>query len=75
MSEFKIGPLNHVGVAVPDIEEAMETFQRFGGFIHEQALIETTPPGYGQPGGRAPGSAAPASEAPPQPQPQRRRRR
>ena len=26
MSEFKIGPLNHVGVAVPDIEEAMETY-------------------------------------------------
>ena len=21
MSEFKIGPLNHVGIAVPDIEE------------------------------------------------------
>lgn len=56
------------------IEEALETFQRFSGFIHEQELIEGVPPGYGQPGGRAPGSAAPATEAPPQQQPRRRRR-
>lgn len=31
MSEFKIGPLNHVGVAVPDIEEAMETYRTLYG--------------------------------------------
>lgn len=31
MSEFKIGPLNHVGVAVPDIEEAMETYRMLYG--------------------------------------------
>lgn len=31
MSEFKIGPLNHVGVAVPDIEEAMETYRTMYG--------------------------------------------
>lgn len=31
MSEFKIGPLNHVGVAVPDIQEAMETYRTLYG--------------------------------------------
>ncbi len=31
MSEFKIGPLNHVGVAVPDIGEAMETYRTLYG--------------------------------------------
>ena len=31
MSEFKIGPLNHVGVAVPDILEAMETYRTLYG--------------------------------------------
>lgn len=31
MSEFKLGPLNHVGVAVPDIGEAMETFRTLYG--------------------------------------------
>ena len=29
MKEFKIGPLNHVGVAVPDLTEACERIQRF----------------------------------------------
>ena len=28
---FKIGPLNHVGVAVPDIEAAMETYRTLYG--------------------------------------------
>ena len=28
---FKIGPLNHVGIAVPDIEEAMETYRSLYG--------------------------------------------
>ena len=27
MSEFKLGPLNHVGIAVPDIEEACDTYR------------------------------------------------
>ena len=32
MSEaFKIGPLNHVGGAVPDIREAMETYRTLYG--------------------------------------------
>ena len=31
MSEFKIGPLNHVGVAVPDIREAMDTYRNLYG--------------------------------------------
>lgn len=31
MSEFKIGALNHVGVAVPDIEEAVETYRTLYG--------------------------------------------
>ena len=30
-SDFKIGPLNHVGVAVPDIEAAMETYRTLYG--------------------------------------------
>ena len=29
--DFKIGPLNHVGVAVPDIEGAMETYRTLYG--------------------------------------------
>lgn len=29
--DFKIGPLNHVGVAVPDIEAAMETYRTLYG--------------------------------------------
>ena len=29
--DFKIGPLNHVGVAVPDIETAMETYRTLYG--------------------------------------------
>lgn len=28
---FKIGPLNHVGVAVPDLQEAMETYRTLYG--------------------------------------------
>ena len=31
MSDFKIGPLNHVGVAVPDIEAACETYRTLYG--------------------------------------------
>lgn len=31
MSEFKIGPLNHVGIAVPDIEAACETYRSLYG--------------------------------------------
>lgn len=31
MSEFKIGPLNHVGVAVPDIKAACETYRTLYG--------------------------------------------
>ena len=31
MSEFKIGPLNHVGIAVPDLEEACETYRTLYG--------------------------------------------
>lgn len=31
MAEFKIGPLNHVGVAVPDIEAACETYRSLYG--------------------------------------------
>lgn len=31
MTEFAIGPLNHVGVAVPDIEAAMETYRMLYG--------------------------------------------
>lgn len=31
MSEFKIGPLNHVGVAVPDIEAACDTYRTLYG--------------------------------------------
>lgn len=34
------------------IREALETFQRFQGFIHDVEMFERTPPGYGQPGGR-----------------------
>lgn len=44
------------------INEALETFQRFSGHIHDYEMFERTPPGYGAPGGRAPaqGGAAPA---------------
>ena len=31
MSEFKIGPLNHVGIAVPDLEAACETYRSLYG--------------------------------------------
>lgn len=31
MSDFKIGPLNHVGIAVPDIEQARETYRTLYG--------------------------------------------
>ena len=31
MSDFKIGPLNHVGVAVPNIEQACETYRSLYG--------------------------------------------
>lgn len=31
MSAFKIGPLNHVGVAVPDIEQACDTYRTLYG--------------------------------------------
>lgn len=31
MAEFKIGPLNHVGVAVPDIDSACETYRTLYG--------------------------------------------
>ena len=44
------------------IREALETFQRFEGFIHEVEMFEQTPPGYGQPGGRGTPGAAPSSE-------------
>ncbi|HEY8431534.1 MAG TPA: hypothetical protein VIL20_24305, partial [Sandaracinaceae bacterium] len=36
------------------IREALETFSRFSGYIHDFEVIEHTPPGYGAPGGRAP---------------------
>ena len=45
------------------IREALETFQRFQGFIHDVEMFEETPPGYGQPGGRGvPTPAQPQSE-------------
>ncbi|MGA1341659.1 MAG: methylmalonyl-CoA epimerase [Hyphomonas sp.] len=31
MSDFRIGPLNHVGIAVPDIEQACETYRSLYG--------------------------------------------
>lgn len=31
MTDFKIGPLNHVGVAVPNIEQACETYRTLYG--------------------------------------------
>jgi len=31
MSDFKIGPLNHVGVAVPNIQQACETYRSLYG--------------------------------------------
>jgi methylmalonyl-CoA/ethylmalonyl-CoA epimerase len=31
MSEFKIGPLNHVGIAVPDLAGAVETYKTLYG--------------------------------------------
>lgn len=31
MSDFRIGPLNHVGIAVPDIEAACETYRNLYG--------------------------------------------
>jgi methylmalonyl-CoA/ethylmalonyl-CoA epimerase len=31
MGEFKIGPLNHVGVAVPNIEQACDTYRQLYG--------------------------------------------
>ncbi|MEO0714142.1 MAG: methylmalonyl-CoA epimerase [Pseudomonadota bacterium] len=31
MSDFQIGPLNHVGVAVPDLDEAIETYRALYG--------------------------------------------
>jgi pilus assembly protein CpaC len=47
------------------IEEALETFERFNGFIHEVEMFEQTPPGYGRPGGRAPaGGGAPQQRTP-----------
>lgn len=42
------------------IREALETFQRFEGFIHDVEMFEPTPPGYGQPGGQGVPTAAPA---------------
>lgn len=33
------------------IAEALEAFDRFGGYIHDYELIERVPPGYGAPGG------------------------
>jgi len=44
------------------IREALETFQRFEGFIHEVEMFEQTPPGYGQPGGRGVTPPAPSRE-------------
>lgn len=44
------------------IREALETYARFNGYIHDYELIERTPPGYGAPGGRAP-AAAPTGAA------------
>ncbi len=43
MSEFKIGPLNHVGVAVPSIEEAANTYRELYGAvdISEPGEMET----------------------------------
>ncbi|MEL7284954.1 MAG: VOC family protein, partial [Pseudomonadota bacterium] len=29
--DFQIGPLNHVGVAVPDLQDAMETYRTLYG--------------------------------------------
>ncbi len=45
------------------IREALETFQRFEGFIHEVEMFEQTPPGYGQPGGRGVTPRAPSSDS------------
>lgn len=44
------------------IREALETFQRFEGFIHEVEMFESTPPGYGQQGGVGVPAAAPAGD-------------
>ena len=41
------------------IREALETYERFQGFIHNVEMFETTPPGYGQPGGQ--GAVAPSA--------------
>ncbi|GAB5547379.1 MAG: pilus assembly protein N-terminal domain-containing protein [Sandaracinaceae bacterium] len=49
------------------IREALETYQRFSGFIHEYEMFEATPPGYGQPGGQGqvrPGRARPGQDTP-----------
>lgn len=40
MSDFKIGPLNHVGVAVPNIEQACETYRTLYGATHITAPFD-----------------------------------
>lgn len=44
------------------IREALETFSRFSGYIHDYELFERTPPGYGAQGGRAPAPARGGAE-------------
>lgn len=44
------------------IREALETFSRFSGYIHDYELFERTPPGYGAQGGRAPAPAPGGAE-------------
>ena len=46
------------------IREAMETYQRFNGFIHTVEMFERVPPGYGRPGGRGAGGQGGGSAAP-----------
>lgn len=44
------------------IREALETFSRFSGYLHDYELFERTPPGYGAQGGRAPAPAPGGAE-------------
>lgn len=44
------------------IEEALETFQRFEGFIHDVEMFEQTPPGYGREGGVGTPASRPSRE-------------
>lgn len=45
------------------IQEALETFERFSGFIHDVEMFERTPPGYGQRDGRSPSRGNPDPES------------